>query len=211
MPSPLNRNHHRRRCRSVIVVSLLLSWTCEFSMAFTPIHYSLTSSHTSLSTSAAAPTDSSCTTSTTNLSSHHYHLTNIKSTTKATTHLQLYKKKHSPLEDEPWKKDDSYWDQLQAASKDPEQFEKFIEDTMAKKKNPSSSSSSSSSLASAYASAKQEEKPKKKGAYVPIEEWDASRSNKENMSSEERLQWECQQGGNKYRQNEILMHNLKSF
>eukprot|EP00986_Skeletonema_menzelii_P011496 scaffold5917_cov135-Skeletonema_menzelii.AAC.8 len=210
MPSPLtnNHNHHRRRCRSVIAVSLLLSWTycCEFSTAFTPI-YSLTSIHTSSSTSAAAPTDFSCAT---NLSNHH-HLISIKSTTTA-THLQLFKKKHSPLEDEPWKKDDSYWDQLQAASKDPEQFEKFIEDTMAKKKNPSSaSSSSSSSLASAYASAKQEEKPKKKGAYVPIEEWDASRSKKENMSSEERLQWECQQGGNRYRQNEILMHNLKSF
>jgi len=53
-------------------------------------------------------------------------------------------------------------------------------------------------------------KPKKKGKYVPIEEWDANR-NLDDMSNEERLQWECQRNGNQYRQNEILMNNLKGF
>jgi len=84
---------------------------------------------------------------------------------------------------------------------------------MAKKNKVSSSTTSSSaSLSSAYESAKQEEeKPKKKkGAYVPIEQWDATRS-KDDMTKEERLQWECQRGGNGFRQNEILMHNLKGF
>jgi len=86
---------------------------------------------------------------------------------------------------------------------------------MAKKNKVSSSttSPSPSSLSSAYESAKQqeEEKPKqKKGAYVPIEQWDATRS-KDDMTKEERLQWECQRGGNRVRQNEILMHNLKGF
>ena len=206
MTSPLNRRRHR----AAIVISGLLSWTCcccsEFSTAFTPINLS------SLSTATVVvPTDFSCTTTST-LSNHHRHLTSNRSAT-TTTHLHLFKKKNSPLEDEPWKKDDSYWDQLQAASKDPEQFEKFIEETMAKKKkNNSSSSSSSSSLAAAYSTEKQQkenETPKKKSAYVPIEEWDAT--NKDNMSKEERLQWECQQSGNRYRQNEILMHNLRSF
>lgn len=51
----------------------------------------------------------------------------------------------------------------------------------------------------------------KKGKYVPIEEWDAQRKNGENMSKEERLQWECQRSGNQFRQNEILRQNLKSF
>ena len=208
MTSPLNR----RRRRAAIVISSLLTTCCcsEFSTAFTPINSS------SLSTAAdVAPTDFSCAT-TSNLSNHHRHLTSNRSAT-TTTHLHLFKKKNSPLEDEPWKKDDSYWDQLQAASKDPEQFEKFIEETMAKKKkksnssSSSSSSTSSSSLAAAYSTNNQEETttPKKKSAYVPIEEWDAT--NKDNMSKEERLQWECQQSGNRYRQNEILMHNLKSF
>ena len=202
---PLNR----RRRRAAIVISSLLSWTCccsEFSTAFTP------PINSSLSTAAnVAPTYFSCTTTST-LSNHHY-LTKVRPT--AATHLHLFKKKNSPLEDEPWKKDDSYWDQLQAASKDPEQFEKFIEETMAKKKksNSSSSSSTSSSLAAAYSTEKQQETettPKKKKAYVPIEEWDATNKDN-NMSKEERLQWECQQSGNRYRQNEILMHNLKSF
>ena len=53
------------------------------------------------------------------------------------------------------------------------------------------------------------EERKTKGKYVPIEEWD--RDQKENMSAEERLQWECQRGGNQYRQNEILSHHLSSF
>ncbi len=205
MASPLSR----RRRRAAIVISSLLSWTCgcsEFSTAFTPpINSPL------LSTAAnVAPTYFSCTTTST-LSNHHY-LTKVRPT--AATHLHLFKKKNSPLEDEPWKKDDSYWDQLQAASKDPEQFEKFIEETMAKKKKTNNSSSSSSystsTLAAAYTNNQEEkETPKKKKAYVPIEEWDAT--NKDNMSKEERLQWECQQSGNRYRQNEILMHNLKSF
>lgn len=79
---------------------------------------------------------------------------------------------------------------------------------MAKKNGTPISSSSSSAYTP---QTEEEEKPKKKkGAYVPIEEWDAQRS-KENMTSEERLQWECQRGGNQLRQNDILMHNLKSF
>ena len=132
----------------------------------------------------------------------------------------FYLKRPSPLEDEPSKQTDSYWDMLQAASKDPETFEKFIEKSMKKKKISSASSSSyssvvdysSSSKTTAASSTSEEEgenKPKKK--YVPIEEWDANRSKPENMSKEERLQWECQRGGNQFRQNDILLHHLKSF
>mmetsp|Transcript_22562 Transcript_22562/g.32223 ORF Transcript_22562/g.32223 Transcript_22562/m.32223 type:complete len:209 (+) Transcript_22562:118-744(+) len=206
MLSPLD---HRRRRRAVIVVCSLLSCTCAISTAFSPsTQLSLPSIHTSSSSPTAASTPHSSI----NLSNHH---SNSRSTTSTQLHLfnnsssnkekKNHKKKNSPLEDEPWKKDDSYWDQLQAASKDPQQFEKFIEDTMVKKNISSSSSSSSYTPQKA-----EQETPKKKGAYVPIEEWDAQRS-KENMTSEERLQWECQRGGNQLRQNDILMHNLKSF
>ena len=49
----------------------------------------------------------------------------------------------------------------------------------------------------------------KKTKYVPIEEWDSQL--KDSMTAEERLQWECQRGGNRIRQNDILQHHLKSF
>jgi hypothetical protein len=47
-------------------------------------------------------------------------------------------------------------------------------------------------------------------AYVPIEQWDANRK-KDDMSWEERIQFEGQRDGNKFKQNEILRHNLKGF
>ena len=109
--------------------------------------------------------------------------------------------KSSPLEDEPWKKDDSYWDMLQEASKDPVAFEKFIEESTKRKKMGQSLKAAGASEA--------EMKQERKGKYVPIEEWDAKQ--KDDMSAEEKLQWDCQRGGNQLRQNDILMHHLKSF
>lgn len=133
--------------------------------------------------------------------------TNYKTITTSTQ--QYLSVKHSPLEDEPWKRDDSYWDALQVASKDPEAFEKFIEESMGRKAGTVSNNGMHDTTVNGVL---EEGAPKKKkGKYVPIEQWDAERSNPENMSAEERLQWECQRGGNQFRQNEILLHNLKSF
>jgi hypothetical protein len=126
-------------------------------------------------------------------------------TTKRATLLAYKSPNSSPLEDEPWKSDPSYWDMLQEASKDPATFEKFIEES---KKKRSFAKKSSTSITMATNGEVMEER-KTKGKYVPIEEWD--RDQKENMSAEERLQWECQRGGNQYRQNEILSHHLSSF
>ncbi len=36
---------------------------------------------------------------------------------------------HSPLEDSPWQEEDSYYDRLLEASKDPVAFEKFVEES----------------------------------------------------------------------------------
>lgn len=122
-----------------------------------------------------------------------------------TIHLGAYlSPKSSPLEDEPWKKDDSYWDMLQEASKDPVAFEKFIEESRTRKKLGKSLNGTK-----AVELSEGEVKPERKGKYVPIEEWDAKQ--KDDMSAEEKLQWECQRGGNQIRQNDILMHHLKSF
>ena len=142
---------------------------------------------------------------------HRQYYTTTRNNKSSTT--QSLAPKHSPLEDEPWQKGDSYWDQLQTASKDPEAFEKFIEESMARKKKSGKSSLVSSSAANGVngdTSTTDDSKPKKKGKYVPIEEWDSQRT-PENMSAEERLQWECQRSGNQFRQNEILQHHLNSF
>lgn len=143
------------------------------------------------------------------LNQQHYATVSIGRDVTATTHYAA--PKHSPLEDEPWQKDDSYWDALQAASKDPETFEKFIEESMANRgKKPSDVVWSSSSLMNGANGNADDTAPKKK-KYVPIEEWDAQRQNGEGMSKEERIQWECQRSGNQFKQNEILRQNLKSF
>ena len=186
------RQHRRHRCQKVqtLVVIGVLSMSNNGASAFSPIHY--------LSPTTAAKNSKSDLIKTINFN---------KSPLYAS-------KRQSPLEDEPWKKDTSYWDSLQAASKDPETFEKFIEDSMKRKKMSSSSPSHAmaATAASTSSSSSQEggeDKPKKKSKYVPIEEWNEQRT--ENMSKEERLQWECQRGGNQFRQNEILTQNLKSF
>lgn len=108
----------------------------------------------------------------------------------------------SPLEDEPWTRDSSYWDLLQEASKDPATFDKFIEESRTREKldKPRIDMKLDASPGN---------KPEKKSKYVPIEEWDSQL--KDNMTAEERLQWECQWGGNRIRQNDILQHHLKSF
>eukprot|EP00804_Cyclotella_cryptica_P024916 CCRYP_011840-RA/>CCRYP_011840-RA protein AED:0.04 eAED:0.04 QI:0/-1/0/1/-1/1/1/0/176 len=125
-------------------------------------------------------------------------------------HVVFQSPKSSPLEDEPWKRDPSYWDMLQQASKDPETFEKFIEESMTKKKIASTSHGATQVADGGQdENGSQLQNQKTKGKYQPIEEWDAQR--KESMSAEERLQWECQRNGNRFRQNEILSHHLKSF
>ena len=126
--------------------------------------------------------------------------------THPNTYLVAYlSPKSSPLEDEPWKKNNSYWDMLQEASKDAETFEKFIEQSTMKTK----SGKLHHDVKKSETSYGDESKPERKGKYVPIEEWDAQQSDK--MTAEEKLQWECQRSGNQLRQNDILMHHLNSF
>ena len=118
----------------------------------------------------------------------------------------------SPLEDDPGQRDDSYWDQLQEASKDPVLFEKFIEESMRKKRVQAEGGSSQSAPGSSTRQSdvrRDDGVPKKTGKYVPIEQWDAERT--ENMTREERIQFEAQRDGNRFAQNEILTRNLKSF
>lgn len=131
------------------------------------------------------------------------------------------KQKHPPSE-----VDDntsaSYDDLLREASKSPEAFERFVENSMMISSSSSSSSdnnlegkkSSNNIASSSEANANRHEidedgKDNISTKYVSIEEWEAQRKNGENMTAEERLQWECQRNGDQFRQNDILTHNLK--
>lgn len=51
---------------------------------------------------------------------------------------------------------------------------------------------------------------KKKNGYIPIEQWDQNRS-KDDLSWEEKVQFDGQRFGNRFQQNEILRKNLKSW
>jgi hypothetical protein len=122
---------------------------------------------------------------------------------------------HSPLEDSPWQEEDSYYDRLLEASKDPVAFEKFVEEsTMSSRDGGGKKSSvvpSSLPIKGATGVDGDNISEKKTKKYVPIEEWDAGRKSGENMTQEERMQWECQRSGDQFRQNEILTQNLKRF
>lgn len=54
--------------------------------------------------------------------------------------------------------------------------------------------------------------PKTNGTkgYVPIEQWDKERK-RDDMTWEERVQFDGQKFGNRFNQNEILRHNLKTW
>lgn len=85
---------------------------------------------------------------------------------------------------------DEYMRRMQEAASDPIKWEKFVMN----QKNDE----------------EEKPKPKKKGVYQRIEEWDAQRT-KDDMSWEERVQYDGQRFGNGFEQNEILRKNLKSW
>jgi hypothetical protein len=122
---------------------------------------------------------------------------------------------HLPLEDSPWQEEDSYYNRLREPSKDLVAFEKFAEENIISRRDGGGKKSSVAPSSSPINGAEDDDggdvSEKKNNRYVPIEEWDAGRNNGENMTQEERLQWDCQRSGDQFRQNEILRHNLKRF
>ena len=89
---------------------------------------------------------------------------------------------------------DEYFVRLKEAAKDPVKFERFamgLDDDV---------------VEPVVVDDDDDDKPKK--GYQRIEEWDAQRT-KDDMSWEERVQYEGQQNGNQFQQNEILRKSLK--
>lgn len=136
------------------------------------------------------------------------------------------KQKHPPSEEDD-NTSASYDDLLREASKSPEAFERFVENSMILSSSSSNSennlegkkSSGNNDIIASSSEANtnrhaidddgNEEEENTPTKYVSIEEWEAQRKNGENMTAEERLQWECQRNGDQFRQNDILTHNLK--
>ena len=137
---------------------------------------------------------------------------------------QFSKQKHSPSEEDD-NTSASYDDLLREASKSPEAFERFVENSMMISSSNSNSdnnlegknSSGNNNIdiaSSSEANANRHEIDEDGNdnistKYVSIEEWEAQRKNGENITAEERLQWECQRNGDQFRQNYILTQNLK--
>jgi hypothetical protein len=135
---------------------------------------------------------------------------------------QFSKHKHYPSEEDD-NTSASYNDLLREASKSPEAFERFVENSMmissSSSNNEIKKSSNDNIAPSPKANAnihaiddngnEEEEDNNTPTKYIPIEEWE--RNNGENMTAEERLQWECQRNGDQFRQNDILTQNLKQF
>lgn len=99
-------------------------------------------------------------------------------------------------------------EELQRAARDPKAFEAYVmrknsaidklDNEPEKVPDPGQDSSTS------------EESSPKRPKYVPIEQWDAERK-KDDMSWEERVQFDGQRYGNRYKQNEILQSNINRF
>ena len=102
--------------------------------------------------------------------------------------------------------DDDYMKRLQDAARDPVAFEKFV---MAKDEVVDNNDDDEGTKPQGVDDNSAMNPIKKKG-YQRIEEWDAQRT-KDDMSWEERVQFEGRRFGNQYQQNEILRRNLKSF
>jgi hypothetical protein len=98
-------------------------------------------------------------------------------------------------------------DELLRAAQDPELFEQYVLNKHRKKDENFDETNSSTSLNTNKCTTVDDSK---KNGYVPIEEWDASRS-KDDLSWEERVQYDGQRFGNRFQQNEILRKNLKSW
>lgn len=90
---------------------------------------------------------------------------------------------------------DAYFERLTQAAADPQSFEQLA---LQKEEEETTAA---------------DDQPKQERNYVPVEEWDAAQKNSTigSMSWEERVQFEGQRHGNRFRQNEILRQNLKGF
>lgn len=93
-------------------------------------------------------------------------------------------------------------DELLRVSQDPKLFEEYV--LKKKKEKDQMDMKEETNLDDSN------ENEEKKSRYVPIEEWDEKRS-KDDLSWEERVQFDGQRFGNQFAQNEILRKNLKSW
>lgn len=106
--------------------------------------------------------------------------------------------------------DDAYFKRILAVAGDAKSFENAVlrQPNTVMVQDSSSTTSSNSTSSSEISSP-----VPKKGGYVRAEDWEAEERRKAESASswEERVQFDGQQHGNRFSQNEILRHHLKGF
>lgn len=100
-------------------------------------------------------------------------------------------------------------DELLRVAQDPKLFEEYVLQRKNKTKLDEETNSMPG-IANDPSRQIDEENNSRKGGYVSIEEWDEKRSS-DDLSWEEKVQFDGQRFGNQYNQNEILRKNLKSW
>lgn len=114
----------------------------------------------------------------------------------------------------------AYFQRVTAAASDPEAFQRLVVSSAGETKKASASAASdrksknnkNGSSSSGSDAADGEKQPRRK--YVPVEEWEAEQQRKGKngeLSWEERVQFEGQRSGDRFKQNEILRHNLHAW
>jgi hypothetical protein len=104
----------------------------------------------------------------------------------------------------PKSKSDVHLEELQRAARDPKTFEAYV-----LKKNGAENAEYESEEVPDDDYESPSESPSLP-KYVPIEQWDAERK-KDDLSWEERVQFDGQRSGNRFKQNEILRSNINRF
>jgi len=104
----------------------------------------------------------------------------------------------------------AYFQRVTAAASDPEAFERMVSgDT---KKTPLAAAAAAKTNGTDDCDHDNNNKPRK--GYVPVEEWEAEQKRKGmagELSWEERVQFDGQRSGDRFKQNEILRHNLHTW
>jgi len=104
----------------------------------------------------------------------------------------------------------AYFKRITAAASDPAAFERLVSGGDSKKKHavtPLHASASNNST-----NGEEPSVPKK--GYVRVEEWEAEQQKRKlsgDLTWEERVQFEGQRSGDRFKQNEILRHNLNAW
>ena len=122
---------------------------------------------------------------------------------------------------QPGESESAFMKRIQQLASDPKAFERAAlgkgDDIAEGRRTPTSlrySSHSGSNSTDAFSSSSEGAPAARKGGYQRVEDWDREQqeqAKKGATSWEERVQFDGQRHGNRFQQNEILRHHLKTY